>query len=279
MRTQLLAVAVILFPSACGGAVSATAGDAGATNSSAPDARAEAASGEARDAGDTGVGDAGCSSIVASNYNQTCTTNKDCVGVGTGDTCSAPCAFVCGIGDVINASDLPAYQADLARTGFSSAGIGCGCPGYSYGPCCVGGKCEFDAVCQTISGEAGAGGAASSDAGVCPPGEILCEVGCSGSVACHATPCPPPPPCPPPASGCSASSPCAAGTNGCPPSDPSSDPNEGAPCSMPGLNCYGYGSFLCPETVTCTDPGVWYISCPLHPFGSDAGLCACPHAQ
>jgi len=216
MRSAVLGS--LLFTLGCGAVTSETPADAGVTNSSAPHAFvAEAAAGHAREAGDSGVGDAGCSSIVASNYDQTCTGDSDCIRIGSGDICSAPCSFICGLGGVINASDLPAYQADLARTGFSSIGVGCGCPSFTYGPCCIAGKCALDAECLAASadgsfGEAGAdagfmqcestqacvGGSsradwvcrelcAGPDGGVCPPGRTCMSlIGCCIAGGCRA---------------------------------------------------------------------------------------------
>jgi len=113
-----------VFTLGCGAVTSGTPADAGVTNSSAPDALVtEAAAGNAREAGDSGVGDAGCSSIIASNYDQTCTADSDCIRIGSGDICSAPfpCSFICGLGGVINASDLPAY-VNWQDTGLCAAG-------------------------------------------------------------------------------------------------------------------------------------------------------------
>jgi hypothetical protein len=76
--------------------------------------------------------------------------------------------------------------------------------------------------------------------------------------------------------GCSAADPCVPGTSGCP-GNGLPVPREGDSCSMPGLACYGYGTFSCTETLTCSVDHTWQIGCPLHPFGLDSGSCGCAH--
>jgi hypothetical protein len=76
---------------------------------------------------------------------------------------------------------------------------------------------------------------------------------------------------------CTATDPCVAGTGGCPGND-SSEPGEESACSTPGLVCYGYGSFSCPDTAACGAAGTWQITCPAgcgcaHPAVADAGGC------
>jgi hypothetical protein len=78
------------------------------------------------------------------------------------------------------------------------------------------------------------------------------------------------------AGSCTAASPCVAGNSGC----PRSEPGEMSFCSAPGLACYGYGSFSCPETAACDTAGAWEIGCPAgcecaHPADpvEDAGVC------
>jgi hypothetical protein len=72
---------------------------------------------------------------------------------------------------------------------------------------------------------------------------------------------------------CSPASPCAAGDSGCP-NELLPYPNGDA-CPEPGHSCYGYGSFSCPQTLTCVANRTWVLSCPEHPFGLDSGTCGC----
>jgi len=97
--------------------------------------------------------DGGPNVISGSNYDQSCTTDSDCLEVSGGDACYI-CILTCGAEPiVINRSSYPRYMADVSRTLAAAAqpGVGgCGCPGGSppsagpAGPFCRGGTCTTD---------------------------------------------------------------------------------------------------------------------------------------
>ncbi len=81
-----------------------------------------------------------CRIVVASDYDQSCTVDTDCVAVGEVTSCPA---FACdGCTTVaINKLAMPQYQAAFAQA-FASAAVGvCGCPCES-GAICRGGQCQ-----------------------------------------------------------------------------------------------------------------------------------------
>jgi hypothetical protein len=77
--------------------------------------------------------------IVASDYDQSCSADSDCVSVDFGNYCQWICR--CG-GDAINRDSLSQFTADTAMTplGQGSIPYACNC-GYILGPCCRGGQC------------------------------------------------------------------------------------------------------------------------------------------
>jgi hypothetical protein len=88
--------------------------------------------------------DGGEEPVVASNYDQTCTTDTDCVPIAEGNACSmvGPC-----LTGLINKSSLARYQADTA---------GVPCYGLSncieaLPQCCMGGSCQMGSVCALTS--------------------------------------------------------------------------------------------------------------------------------
>jgi len=96
--------------------------------------------------------DGGPNFISGSNYDQSCTTDFDCLEVSGGDACYV-CIITCGAEPiVINRSSYPRYMADVSRTLAAAAqpGVGCGCPGGASpspgpaGPFCRGGTCTTD---------------------------------------------------------------------------------------------------------------------------------------
>jgi hypothetical protein len=74
--------------------------------------------------GDSGAaGDSGGSCFIhASSYDQSCSTDLDCIGVFDGDACTATCH--CS-NATINRSALVKYEADFPRT---DGGVACPCP-------------------------------------------------------------------------------------------------------------------------------------------------------
>lgn len=86
--------------------------------------------------------------IQASDYDQSCAGDSECVEVQVGDACS--CDFSCALSPAaINMSALPQYKADVAKV----PRLICGCPpppppcaDETYpgpGPHCVGGLCQI----------------------------------------------------------------------------------------------------------------------------------------
>ncbi|MDP9002417.1 MAG: hypothetical protein M3O46_20180 [Myxococcota bacterium] len=86
--------------------------------------------------------DAGpCSIVLASDYDQSCVVDTDCVAVGQVASCPAFACDGCTT-EAINKLAEPQYQAAFSRAFASrSAGSGCGCPCES-GALCRGGKCQ-----------------------------------------------------------------------------------------------------------------------------------------
>ena len=99
--------------------------------------------------------------VQASNYDQSCTLDSDCVAVGEGTACY-PCALEC-TNAAINTAAHAQYLADVART-FAAAPGGCPgvCPDARRG-CCRGGLCHADSLCPGRFAPEDAG---ADDAGV-----------------------------------------------------------------------------------------------------------------
>lgn len=117
--------------------------------------------------------------IKASNYDQSCKTDMDCVVINEGNACSL--ISNCGAA-AINRNDYAKYQSDIANRpciGPSS----CGRTG--AGPCCRNGQCQWSiALCHALPACVDAGGTCVG-ALVCPkdagptdscaePGETCC---------------------------------------------------------------------------------------------------------
>lgn len=88
--------------------------------------------------------------VAASNYDQSCSVDSDCVRVDFGDYCKWLCR--CG-GDAINRASLPKFTADIAKTPLAQGQVPgvCSC-GYFFGPCCRGGRCTAGPDCGADSG-------------------------------------------------------------------------------------------------------------------------------
>jgi hypothetical protein len=98
--------------------------------------------------------DANVELIQASNYDQTCSADTDCVAIAVGDACY-PCIVICGTGGAINRSALSSYQSDISKTigAGETSSVQCGCPAGGI-PCCRGGTCQ--AFCQNPIADAAA---------------------------------------------------------------------------------------------------------------------------
>jgi hypothetical protein len=114
--------------------------------------------------------------ISASNYDQSCTVDSDCVEVTSGDYCNAALCR-CG-GSVINVGAQAQFRADVLKTPIGSGalmGATCGCA-VPAGPCCRQGMCKagFGQDCSspadTLAACVDAGGTCRPSAlyGVCP---------------------------------------------------------------------------------------------------------------
>ncbi len=115
------------------------------------------------DGGDAGTGiDAtACSIVLASNYDQSCVVDTDCVAVGEVSSCPATGCDGCTT-EAINKLTAPQYQAAFAAAFASRATDSfCGCPCES-GAICRAGKCQAafcgPPVSDTLPACADAGG-------------------------------------------------------------------------------------------------------------------------
>jgi hypothetical protein len=101
-----------------------------------------------------GAFDAAACTILASNYDQSCTVDTDCVRVAAGDYCGDEC--LCGGESTINVGALAQFNADVAKTPIGSGaveGVGadCGCPTeIDNAPCCQGGQCVVGRCPETV---------------------------------------------------------------------------------------------------------------------------------
>jgi hypothetical protein len=103
--------------------------------------------------------DGGEQPIVASNYDQSCTTDMDCVAISEGNACSiiGPCPSAA----INKGTAYSKYQSDIANT--PCFGIS-GCPA-EFPPCCRHGVCQMKSGCSspadTLPARADAGGICS----------------------------------------------------------------------------------------------------------------------
>jgi hypothetical protein len=87
----------------------------------------------------------------ADAFDQSCTTDMDCVGVSPSYYCS-PAQCGCSV-ITISRSALPKFNAAVAATPLGSGaveGVDCGCPAIPDGMCCVNGTCQ--SVCPQGGG-------------------------------------------------------------------------------------------------------------------------------
>jgi hypothetical protein len=110
--------------------------------------------------------------IRASDYDQSCAIDSDCVEVHFGNACS--CDLSCQtMSAAINKGALPHYTADVA----ASPNVTCGCGAQAPvpvdavpAPCCVGGTCQFTSQCSkpvpAVDAAADAGPDSATDSSV-----------------------------------------------------------------------------------------------------------------
>lgn len=91
-------------------------------------------------------GNAGVLQIRASDYEQACSVDSDCVAISEGNACEA-CALGC-TNAAINMSDESKYEDDVGAVPKRTVQISCDCP-EQYPPCCVDGQCRADAQCES----------------------------------------------------------------------------------------------------------------------------------
>lgn len=96
--------------------------------------------------------------FVASNYDQSCVTNTDCVAVRLGDYCDPTRCYCDESLGAIKATALAQFNADVAKTPIGSDAVSpqglCSCLAFSDpGACCVAGKCQFSsrAIAHCVS--------------------------------------------------------------------------------------------------------------------------------
>jgi hypothetical protein len=117
------------------------------------DASTETGTEAGADAGDGGSmdGATGCEAstpfIQASNYDQSCDADTDCVAISQGASCDW-CALSC-TSAAINRKSLPQYTSDTAnllQVAYQRCPSSCGGP---TSTCCVGGTCQWshDTTC------------------------------------------------------------------------------------------------------------------------------------
>ena len=117
----------------------------GATPIQVPDAGAAGSGGSnpgdgSADAASSNPG--GCHAVLASDYDQSCVVDTDCVGVGEVPTCPVSACDGC-LAQGINKNAVAQYLAALSQA-FTSAPPGeqCACPCEGIGALCRGGKCQ-----------------------------------------------------------------------------------------------------------------------------------------
>jgi hypothetical protein len=165
--------------------------------------------------------------LRASDYDQSCIVDTDCVYITEGNVCD-PCLFAGCSAGAVNVRAIAQYNSDLANTPAGAAelnGQTCtsGCDGTPFLPCCVKGKCQKSTTSQcpaaaADAGDAGADARPDPCADACTQGEQCVQLQgtmrnvCAGAHCGTSTvdgstcpagqmcrtvtydPCPPPPP-------------------------------------------------------------------------------------
>lgn len=160
VRARDLTAALLFIPAlACGGP-----GASGTPNNTGLDSGAGAVTREGGQDSETDVSvpafcvDAAptqscvAADIHASNYDQTCRSDNDCVLVVEGYACAA--CSVCAPSSAINLSAVSKYEADVAKiVAPAMGGGGCApCCGPILLACCQGGRCHADSSCSSDAG-------------------------------------------------------------------------------------------------------------------------------
>jgi hypothetical protein len=137
MRLTLILAMLVLGAASCGGQT--TEGTPGSENTATATTSAIAV---------VSAITADACMIQASNYDQSCAVDSDCVMVTSGDYCDAgtPTAHECFCGgSAINVDAQPQFSADVAKTPIGSGAVQipgpCGCPP-QLRTCCQAGKCS-----------------------------------------------------------------------------------------------------------------------------------------
>jgi hypothetical protein len=138
-----LSLAWVYLASACSGAATETM-DASSGQECGP---------VATDGAVNPSGDGGACMILASNYDQSCRVDSDCILIAQGNYCTPGC--LCREG-VVNYGALPRFVADVSKApiaadAMSAGDAGCPCLVPS-GPCCRAGMCQLGARCQNEGG-------------------------------------------------------------------------------------------------------------------------------
>jgi hypothetical protein len=115
-------------------------------------------------------GDA-CSVVLASDYDQSCAVDTDCVAVGQVSACPPGPGDRCAEWSVSRTA-LPQYMTALSSA-LNSVPTGTTCLG-EISPCCLQGQCTMSS-CSESPPNPPAGTDASTDAQVIPPGSVLCS--------------------------------------------------------------------------------------------------------
>jgi len=93
-----------------------------------------------------------CSIVLASDYDQSCTVDTDCVSVGQVPVCPALACYADCTMWTISKSAAAQYMTALSRASASVAGESCGCANYNPYPCCRGGTCTTTCDSPTDAG-------------------------------------------------------------------------------------------------------------------------------
>jgi hypothetical protein len=105
--------------------------------------------------------DASAQIILASSYDQSCTTDSDCIGVAEGNFCY-PGATNCATATISKSANAQ-YQADVAKTRAASCYAPGNC-GANFGPCCASGLCQVGIQCSNLASDASAETSGTTDA-------------------------------------------------------------------------------------------------------------------